>query len=71
MSYITIALCLLISVYDSSAIDIMPELKQNILNFGYGVNFKYEGMLSHSFDQFYIVTRSELPKNRRLETYDI
>ena len=37
-------------VYGSSAIDIMPELKRNILNFGYGVNFKYEGMLSHSFD---------------------
>ena len=50
MSYLTIALCLLLFVCDSSAVDIMPELKQNILNFGYGVNFKYEGMLSHSFD---------------------
>ena len=26
----------------------MPELKKNILNFGYGVNFKYEGMPSTS-----------------------
>ena len=52
MSYLAIALCLLLFVYDSSALDIMPELKQNILNFGYGVNFKYEGMLSHSFDRF-------------------
>ena len=50
MSYPTIALCLLLFVYDSSAKDIMPELKQNILNFGYRVNFKYEGMLSHSCD---------------------
>ena len=40
----------------------MPKLKKNILNFGYGVNFKYEGMLSHSFDRFYIVTKFELPK---------
>ena len=49
----------------------MPKLKQNILNFGYGVNFKYEGMLSHSFDQFYIVTKFELPKTKdlRLETF--
>ena len=39
MSYLTIALCLLLFVYDSSAIDIMPELKRNILNFGYGVKF--------------------------------
>ena len=47
MSYLTIALCLLIFVYDSSAVDIMPKLKRNILNFRYGVNFKYEGDLQH------------------------
>ena len=62
MSYLTIALCFLVFVYGSSAIDIMPKLKGNILNFGYGVNFQYEGMLSHSFDQFYIMTNFELPK---------
>ena len=28
-----------------SAIDTMPELKKNVLNFGYGANFKYQGML--------------------------
>ena len=54
-------------VYDCSAVDIMPELKKNILNFGYGVNFKYEGMLSHSFDRFYIVTKFELPKTKDLK----
>ena len=62
MSFLTIASCLFIFVYDCSAVDIMPKLKKNILNFGYGVNFKYEGMLSHSFDRFYIVTKFELPK---------
>ena len=73
MSYLTIALCLLVFVYDSSAIDIMPELKRNILNFGYGVNFKYEGMLSHSFDRFYIVTKFKLPKTEdlRLMTFKV
>ena len=40
----------------------MPELERNILNFGYGKNFKYEGMLSHSFDQLYVVAKFELPK---------
>ena len=49
-------------MYDSSAVDIMPELKGNILNFGYGVNFKYEEMLSHSFDRFYVVTKFEVPR---------
>ena len=53
-------------VCDSSAVDIMPKLKRNILNFGYGVNVKYEGMLSHSFDRFYIVTKFELPKTQDL-----
>ena len=51
----------------------MPELKKNILNFGYGVNFKYEGMLSHSFDRFYIVTKFELPKTKdlKLATFEV
>ena len=67
MSFLTIASCLLIFVYDCSAVDIMPELKKNILNFGYGVNFKYEEMLSHSFDRFYIVSKFELPKTKDLK----
>ena len=25
--------------------------------FQYGINFKYEGILSHSFDRFYVVTK--------------
>ena len=49
-------------VCDISAVSIMPELKQNVLRFGYGVNFRYEGMLAHSFDRFYVVTRIEIPK---------
>ena len=62
MNFLTITFCFITCVYDSSAIDIMPKLKRNILNFGYGVNFKYEGMLSHSFNRFYVVAKYELPK---------
>ena len=40
----------------------MPEIKQNVLRFRYGVNFRYEGMLEHLFDRFYVVTRIEIPK---------
>ena len=71
MSFLTIASCLFLFAYDNSIVDSMPELKRNILNFGYGVNFKYEGMLSHSFDRFYIVTKFELPKTKdqRLATF--
>ena len=49
-------------VCGTSAISIMPELKQNVLRFGYRVNFRYEGMLAHSFDRFYVVTKVEIPK---------
>ena len=37
------------------------ELKRNILNFGYSINYKYESMLVHSFDRFYVVTKFILP----------
>ena len=46
----------------TSAICIMPELKHNILRFGYRVNFRCEGMLSHSFYRFYVVMKIEIPK---------
>ena len=45
----------------SECIKIKPELQKNILNFGYGINFKYEGMLVYSFDRFYVVTKFMLP----------
>ena len=45
----------------SKCVKIKPELQKNILNFGYGINYKYEGMLVHSFDIFYVVTKFMLP----------
>ena len=38
-----------------------PKLKKNILKFGYGINYNYEGMSAHSFDRFYVVTKFILP----------
>ena len=35
--------------------------RKNILKFGYGKNYKYEGMLAHSFDRFYVITKFILP----------
>ena len=46
---------------------IKPELKKNILNFGYRINYKYEGMLAHSFDRFYVVTKFMLPSIGELQ----
>ena len=45
----------------STCIEIKPELERNILTFGYGINYKYEGMLAHSFNRFYAVTKFMLP----------
>ena len=44
-----------------ASIEIRPELQGNILNFGYGINYKYEGMLAYSFDRFYVVTMFMVP----------
>ena len=52
---------ILCQFYLSTSTKIKPELKKNILNFGYGINYKYEGMLTHSFDRFYVVTKFTLP----------
>ena len=46
------------------------ELQSNILKFGHGINYKYVGMRSHSFDRFYVVTKFELPKVQDLK-FDI
>ena len=57
-----ILLFLITLVCGTSAVSIMPESKHNVLRFGYGVNFRYEGMLAYSFNRFYVVTRIEIPK---------
>ena len=51
----------------STCIKIKLELQRNILNFGYGKNYKYEGMLTHSFDRLYVVTKFMLPMIRDLK----
>ena len=53
--------CVILQFYTSTSIKIKPQLKKNILNFGYGINYKYDGMLAHSFDRFYVVTKFILP----------
>ena len=44
-----------------ASIKIRPELQRKILNFGYCIYYKYEGMVSHSFNKFYVVTKFMLP----------
>ena len=55
------SLILLIILMTSKCIKFDLELQKNILKFGYGINYKYEGMLTHSFDRFYIITKFILP----------
>ena len=60
-----LTLILIYRVSDVSTMDIdlgNVDLPNNVLKFGYGINYKYMGKVSHSFDRFYIVTKFELPK---------
>ena len=54
-------------IYRYTSIKIKPELKENILKFGYGINYKYERMLVHSFVRFYVVTKFILPSTEDLK----
>ena len=53
--------CTVFQFYIGTSVKIKPELQRNILNFGYRINYKYEGMLTHSFNRFYVVTKFMLP----------
>ena len=53
-------------IYRYTSIEIIPEL-ENILKFGYWINYKYEGMLAHYFDRFYVVTKFILPSIKDLK----
>ena len=61
MKFYTFSLVIIIVVIMSKGIKFSQELQKNILKFGYGINYKYEGMLAHSLYRFYIVTKFMLP----------
>ena len=61
MELYTFILVKIIVVTMSRGIEISLELQKNILKFGYGISYKYEGMLAHSFDRFNLVTKFMLP----------
>ena len=65
--HLTFIAVVLISLHELLAIDVMPELKKNVLNFGYSTNFKYDGMLTHSFDKFFVVVKYKIPKIENLK----
>ena len=68
-------LLILAGITISLSIKIKLKLQRNVLKFGYGINYKYEGMLVHSFDRFYIVTKFILPSIKDIKfsklKYDI
>ena len=73
MNFLTfLKLIILIREYMAMEIDLGDtELQNNILKFGYGINYKYMGTISHSFDRFYVVTKFELPKVQDLQFANI
>ena len=61
MKFYAFASMIIMLAVVSIGIKCNPELQKNILKFGYGINYKYEGMLAHLFDRFSIVTKFMLP----------
>ena len=62
-SFLTLILICDVSNVSPMDIDLgNVDLPNNVLKFGYGINYKYMGKVSHSFGRFYIVTKFELPK---------
>ena len=61
MKFYTFVLVVIMVVFMSKGIKFSLGLQKNILNFGYSINYKYELMLAHSFDRFYIVTKFMVP----------
>ena len=55
---------LIVVVYPGKGED---RLQRNQLNFGYGVNFKYNGELHNNLDRVWVVHRINLPKKVDLE----
>ena len=45
------------SIYMYTSVEIKPELKKIILKVSYSRNYTYDGVLAHSFDRFYVVTK--------------
>ena len=56
MKFYTFILMIIMVAMMSRRYKFIPDMQKNILKFGYSINYKYEGMLAHSFDKFYIVT---------------
>ena len=52
MKFYTFTLMIVTLAVVSKSIKFNLELQKNNLKFGYGINYKYEGLLVHSFDRF-------------------
>ena len=61
MKFYTFALMIIPMAMVRKGIKFNLELQKNILKFGYSINYNYEGMLAHSLDRFYIVTKFMIP----------
>ena len=70
MKFFTFLSLIIIFVCEYMAMDIKledTELQNNILKFGYGINYKYMSTISHSFDRIYVITKFELPRVQDLQ----
>ena len=70
MDFFTCLSLIIIFIYEYMTMEIdleCTELQNNIFKFGYGINYKYMGTISHSFDRFYVVIKFKIPKVHNLQ----
>ena len=50
---------------------VASELYWNKLNFSYGINFKYNGLINHDIDRVWVVTKVQIPDISELKFPEI
>ena len=68
MNFIFNSLFTLIA-HQALTLDIDPDLQRNVSKPGYGMNFKYEGQLSHCINRFYVVTKFPHQNKKIIQWY--
>ena len=61
IGFLILGLSFVHNVWSSSHLDPPPNSFHNRLRFGYGVNFKFNGLLHNNLDRIWVISRMAIP----------
>ena len=64
--FCTILLFIIGVAHLGGSAEINPDLYNNKINFPYGINYKYNGKVTHNLDRIWVVTKVQLPDFKHL-----